>query len=600
MADESFELGIEGDFLEDIQAAERAFVSFGGTVEDFKSKVEGLKRAKLDKYFKSLLKEAPDRQDVVTTSKWGEELKLGALELVGLGGIAGGVGAFVGQSLNAALQTTVDTAKELVTTFAGGLVSANTFGTATYNALRRFAGGDGDKAERQLAGIEDVAKKTGASLDLVSKAFLSIADIGTGLGDDFDKDLAALKVGADSLGKTSLATDLAKIAKAGPKAKIGVDTFNDAAKVLGLTREDLAKALEIGNLDKVLGDDVKSVRRLEKALNRIDGKGFAKAILEIGKQGGGLESIFSEQASPIEVLGNRLNTAFTKAFKDVDVKEVAETIGNFVEDLGPTFESVAGGVNKAFKAVNSFLTFIRSDADSAVKFREAISGIVAAAQPVSDALGKAFGGDDGKVSVEDFTKALTKAANAIAFFVKSTATQVAAVITVIDIVGQGQTALLSLGISGAEAGGNLISGFVKGILSGASSVISAVGSIAQQAIGTFKATLGIASPSKVFEGFGQFTAKGAEKGLELGAVGVAKAAAGVAEAPIAAFSDAGLTPGSAPAPTPLAVPSADSGGGGTTQIFQISVNGDLSEDQIEAAFRRVFLELGGDLNAAGA
>ena len=65
-----------------------------------------------------------------------------------------------------------------------------------------------------------------------------------------------------------------------------------------------------------------------------------------------------------------------------------------------------------------------------------------------------------------------------------------------------------------EVGASIVAGIVSGITSGASKVIAAIIGVAKGAIAAAKSALGIASPSKVFEGIGANTGAGMAKGVD--------------------------------------------------------------------------------------
>lgn len=127
-------------------------------------------------------------------------------------------------------------------------------------------------------------------------------------------------------------------------------------------------------------------------------------------------------------------------------------------------------------------------------------------------------------------------------------------------------------VSLADIGTALIQGLADGITGGGSKVISALGGVVQSAITAAKQKLGIASPSKVFEKLGGFTAEGFAGGVEDGA--------GAAQAATQAMVEA---------------PSAGGGGGvggglnfaGATFIF----NGVANAEQAEGRFRELLLRI---------
>jgi hypothetical protein len=78
---------------------------------------------------------------------------------------------------------------------------------------------------------------------------------------------------------------------------------------------------------------------------------------------------------------------------------------------------------------------------------------------------------------------------------------------------------------------NLISGLAQGIEAGAAWAVNAIKRLADRMMGSIKAALGIASPSKVFALYGRFTAQGLVKGIEAGAPEVDSAVRGLVSIP---------------------------------------------------------------------
>ena len=88
------------------------------------------------------------------------------------------------------------------------------------------------------------------------------------------------------------------------------------------------------------------------------------------------------------------------------------------------------------------------------------------------------------------------------------------------------------------AGKDLIEGLVEGVKSKVRDLISAVTSVISDAISAAKNLLGIASPSKVFIGFGKFVDEGFAIGLEKNTGGVVDAAKTLGKSAISTMSDA--------------------------------------------------------------
>ena len=88
-------------------------------------------------------------------------------------------------------------------------------------------------------------------------------------------------------------------------------------------------------------------------------------------------------------------------------------------------------------------------------------------------------------------------------------------------------------------GTQMVAGLVGGITAGAGAVRDAVSGLATGAVDTVRATLGIQSPSRVFEELGGHTAQGFEDGITGGAAGVDGAVRAMVAAPGAAGSPGG-------------------------------------------------------------
>lgn len=82
-------------------------------------------------------------------------------------------------------------------------------------------------------------------------------------------------------------------------------------------------------------------------------------------------------------------------------------------------------------------------------------------------------------------------------------------------------------------GTNLVQGLAQGIEAGATWAVNAIKRLAGSMMGSIKAALGIASPSKVFAVYGRFTAQGFAKGIEGGAPEVDTAVRGLVSLPAA-------------------------------------------------------------------
>ena len=91
-----------------------------------------------------------------------------------------------------------------------------------------------------------------------------------------------------------------------------------------------------------------------------------------------------------------------------------------------------------------------------------------------------------------------------------------------------------------KLGGDLVDGLVKGIQAKLGEAVKAVSNLGNGIASTFKAALGIHSPSRVFMGFGDNVAQGAAIGITRSTSQASQAAASMAQSTFAAASKAGV------------------------------------------------------------
>jgi hypothetical protein len=114
---------------------------------------------------------------------------------------------------------------------------------------------------------------------------------------------------------------------------------------------------------------------------------------------------------------------------------------------------------------------------------------------------------------------------------------------------------------------DLINGLVNGITNGVGLVVQAASNLGSSMMTSIKQKLGIASPSKVFEGYGDMTGAGLVQGIDASQSDVASAAGGLGEAAKGPM----VSSLSAPPANQNAGAAAGQGGGGSTRI-NVTVN----------------------------
>lgn len=508
MSDATITLDLEGDFVGGIKAAQAAFVSFGGTTADFAKRTKQLQNQKLAAHFKSL------KTPIVKADKATAGLAESQHEsLISAGALAGGIsglvttaGHFAAQVGQAAVRAVLD----LATAMGKGILSAAEWGAKMRNSLTALAGGDAKKAERQLALIRDVAKSTAGSLDDSAASFLEFSK--AGFGDDWAKDLAKIKADADAIGLGGAVDSLKDINKGAP---ITVAAFDDLAKLAG-GRDNLAKMLDLPpGIEK-------DATRLQAELNKIAGPSFAKRFVNAAKSAGKLGEIAKGSKGLWERLGSEVEVAFSDAFSGIDLKPLQDAIAPAIAALGPALKSLAPAVQSVVGAVSSLIAWL-SKPETVKAFGDAFE----AAKPALLAVGTGLGIVAAASAV---VLAGLAALTAVAVGVPLAALGTAATFAGQQIQEWGEIlphivgTISALASAAQSAGSAIVGGLIQGLTSGAGAIGAAMQSLAATAIGSFKGALGIASPSKVFAGLGEYVSEGAAQGIDSGAGAVQSSA----------------------------------------------------------------------------
>jgi hypothetical protein len=508
MSDAVVTLDLQGDFVGGIKAAQAAFVSFGGTTKEFDKRVKSLRNQKLAEHYKSLktpIVKADKATAGLAESQHEGLLSAGALA-GGISGLVSTAGQFAAQVGSAAVRAVLD----LATAMGKGILSAAEWGAKMRNSLTALAGGDAKKAEKQLALIRDVAKSTAGSLDDSAASFLEFSK--AGFGDDWAKDLAKIKADADTIGLGGAVDSLKDINKGAP---ITVAAFDDLAKLAG-GGENLASMLD---LPKGIEKDA---TRLQAELNKIAGPSFAKRFVNAAKSAGKLGEISKGSKGIWEQLGSEVEIAFSDAFSGIDLKPLKDALGPAIAALGPALKSLAPAVQSVVGAVAGLIGWL-SRADNVKAFGDAFE----AAKPALLAVGAGLGiVAAASAVVLAGLAALTAVAVGVPLAALGTAaTWASSAMSALGAqISSAMAALAPFAGAAQSAGSAIVGGLIQGLTSGAGAIGAAMQSLAQTAIGSFKGALGIASPSKVFAGLGEYVSEGAAVGIDSGAPAVQSSA----------------------------------------------------------------------------
>ncbi|MDC3984567.1 tape measure protein [Polyangium jinanense] len=235
-------------------------------------------------------------------------------------------------------------------------------------------------------------------------------------------------------------------------------------------------------------------------------------------------------------LGRVINSAFGGLFDEQDPGKFIDRVVEKIEQAEPIISAVVSGFRTGFGGVLG--VFEKLDSLSAGPFGELAKVLGIEKVPWIELVAKGVGLIAGVAGVA--LGVIGILAGKWASFVGSIYVGLfgiyGALVTVYEMI-EGLFTGEGLYGAGQSAAISLVDGFVGSIRAGAVAVASAVKAMAGGAISTAKSTLGIASPSRVFEGIGWNMASGAEVGITGGAGRVVRAAEAMAFAATRAAND---------------------------------------------------------------
>lgn len=255
---------------------------------------------------------------------------------------------------------------------------------------------------------------------------------------------------------------------------------------------------------------------------------------------------------------------------------IFSSIKDALPTLIPMFQRAGLLLVQLFSALASFAGFMAKVVYFVVGFGVAAAGAIGVAvdwfqrgvQGVMDFLAGLAGFDSAADQFQNFSEGVTDA---------------------IDTVMGVFDTLSAMADDMMSAGADLVQGLVDGITSNASAIVQALVAAVSGGVDAVKKTLGIASPSKVFDEIGGYTAEGMEQGIDGGAAGVAGAANRMGVAAVSAAS-AGLT--GMPSAAAAGAANGNDGGGGGIHIehLEIRANDEAGGKQAAEAFERHFAD----------
>lgn len=422
-------------------------------------------------------------------------------------------------------------------------------GAVTFDLALSLAGETGQSPEVAIERVKQLmaAKFSSAEIPLLIKAS---ADLGAVKGDEKGKVL------------------LEKLEMIANKGKVSEESLNGLSEA-GVNAERVLEKL------RKKGESLDAVRLRLKA-GTIGAKEFAKAVGEAVEQdfggiaGKGLDASLNRAKISFSKLFTGLNlspltTAIDKVSKVLDgpagekLKTAFSHLGDAaIKSLFGPFEG-AEGQKRLEKIATTLATIV-----------EATAKILEKAAPIIEkALDLLF--DTGKKDPSALATVIDVVLGMAIAFDSLIKLDIAGAAAGIDRAAQALAAFLGIDISAASGiGTGIVDGMIGGILSGAAGVVTAIQTVAGDAINAAKATLGIASPSKVFADLGAYTSLGFAKGANDNAGVASDATASMAsDATGSAAGAMGAGAGGA---------GGNAGGGSTTVTINVSASGNGSAD----------------------
>jgi tape measure domain-containing protein len=502
-----------------------------------------------------------------------------------------------GEAVGSAIEKTVEKVLEL-----GKEVGATVIEFANFAQKSEYAFGQlakfGASPQLLFKHTQDMAVELGMDVETTTEKFLEFTKLQMNPNQSDD----LIKMGADlrSLGTSSeevnsVFTNMGQIFS---KGKLGGDDlrsleqagisgkliFAQLGKQLGKTSDEIQNLIQGGKIDAETAmtaiQDAVMHKTGEKVLGEA-GKKFADTTMEgmVGRMKAQGERLMTQ-------IGSQLAPALTSALQPIADDMTAFFNGDqgkqFVGSLVEGLTELAGVVKGAWPFVKAFVGGL-------------VDGFQAAWPAIQGALGALFTGFGSGATwmdtVREFAVILGKV---IAFGVGVAAVfggEVAAGIQIaVALAGE-----LSNGFSWVVNGigaaifavddflanmsakwaafdfgalaMDLINGLVNGITNGVGLVVQAASNLGSSMMTSIKQKLGIASPSKVFEGYGDMTGAGLVQGIDASQSDVASAAGGLGEAAKGPM----VSSLSAPPANQNAGAAAGQGGGGSTRI-NVTVN----------------------------
>lgn len=387
----------------------------------------------------------------------------------------------------------------------GGVVTISVAAVAAVVAVTVAIGAAIVKTAQWAVSLADANRSAALNVEAIASTSAALSNLGsilpgitrsTGLGADelggFARQLAAAKVSADDMPAALRAVAMAEADLKGQGAGFIADLKAGKKSVAELAAE-VGKGIGGRVASKMLSLDEQT-----KTLKRNMADTFG---------GLNIEGLLGAMTKLVGLFDK--NTAMGRAIKVV-FEGIFQPLVNAATASIPVVEALLLGLAiGAFKTANAFKPAIKAVGQLFGAAGTEMPDALQTAAIVGQALAAAIGAAAIALAIVGAAVATTAAPFVLLYVAGSKAAAG---------IKAGFTAVATYlsGISLSSIGMKIIQGLASGITSAGSKVLSAITGVVGGAIDGAKKLLGIASPSKVFEGIGGFTAEGFAGGVEDG------------------------------------------------------------------------------------
>ena len=488
----------------------------------------------------------------------------GALVLAAAAALAVGAGKLIFAAVQYGVEQTAAAEKQkaILDKLTGGR------GAVTFDLALSLAGETGQTPEVAIERVKQLmaAKFSTAEIPLLIKAS---ADLGAVKGDEKGKAL------------------LEKLEMIANKGKVGQESLD------GLSEAGVNATAVLEKLRKK-GESLDAVRLRLKA-GTIGAKEFAKAVGEAVEQDfGGIAG------KGLDASLNRARISFSKLFTGLNLSPLTGAIDKVAKVLdGPAGEKLKTAFSHLGDAAIKTLFGPFEGAEGQKRLEKIATTLAVIVEKTATILEKSApiiekaldllfdtGKKDpsGLSAIIDVLIGLGMAAQGL------TLLDFDEIAAGFDRITAAIAGLLGVDISPATSlGTGIVDGMIGGILSGAAGVVSAIQTVAGDAITAAKSTLGIASPSKVFAEIGGYTSLGFAKGANDNASAASDATASMASDATgsATGAAAGGSGGGASGGRPISISISVTASGSGSADAQATAIASALEPQVMAIMRKV-------------